>query len=164
MDSDESDFYVGEHPPNHVPSRAIIMEIGKFEHENDDQEVAISEHKKNKCKILKIANRRGHPNFTFAINGKVYFYGFRSVKADYTMVLQCQKSKCSNSSFILPSEFLKDIIQNTPRYAKNPKCLDKSDPRVYDIKNYDINSFDIGKGHKCPGIELAVDTLHFTLK
>ena len=43
MDSDESDFYVGEHPPNHVPSRAIIMEIGKFEHENDDQEVALKD-------------------------------------------------------------------------------------------------------------------------
>jgi hypothetical protein len=35
------------------------------------------------------------------------------------------------------------------------KKLDTSDPRVYDLKNYDINSFDIGKGHKCDGTEIS---------
>ena len=36
------------------------------------------------------------------------------------------------------------------------KMLDMADPRVYDLKNYDINSFDIGKGHKCNGTEISV--------
>ena len=29
-----------------------------------------------------------------------------------------------------------------------------SDYRVYDSKNYDLNSFNIGNGHKCPGIAI----------
>ena len=37
-----------------------------------------------------------------------------------------------------------------------PKIFDRSDPRVCDIENYDINSFEIGSGHKCPGTEFDV--------
>ena len=34
------------------------------------------------------------------------------------------------------------------------KILDKSDPRVYDLKSYDINSFESSGGHNHPGTEL----------
>ncbi len=87
------------------------------------------------------------------------------VRADNRIVLQCSKTRlsgsslsCNNLATVLPSDFLKEIIQKTPSADKNQfaKILDKSDPRVYDIENYDINSFDIGKGHKCPGIEIDV--------
>ena len=61
---------------------------------------------------------------------------------------------------ILPSEFLKRIIQNTPNELKTSKyyskILDKSDPRVYYIKNYDINSFKSCGAHNHPGKERAV--------
>ena len=54
--------------------------------------------------------------------------------------------------------FLKEIIKKSPSEIKHrfSKFLDKSDPRVYDIDNYNINSFDIGEGHKCPGMEIDV--------
>ena len=47
-------------------------------------------------------------------------------------------------SFILPSEFNIDCLKN----------FDKSDPKMFDIKNYDINTFEIGNGHNCLGTEL----------
>jgi hypothetical protein len=120
-----------------------------------------------KYKLVKIGYQRGHPKFHFEINGKYYFYGIRGIKADYKIVLVCTKksekgkSKCNNHSTILPSEFLKEIIQNKPKKSNYAKFLNKFDPRVYDIKNYDINSFNInlsnsGEGHKCSGIELEV--------
>jgi hypothetical protein len=115
-------------------------------------------------KLVKIANRRGHPTFHFEISGKIYFYAFEGVKADYTIVLSCTKSpksKCTNVGHILPSDCLKEIIKNTPEKllttkCKYPKILVKSDPRVYDINSYDINSFEMDGSHTCPGRELDV--------
>jgi hypothetical protein len=113
---------------------------------------------KVKCKLVKIANRKGHPNFHFEIDGKIYFYEFRGIKSDYKIALYCSKSngksKCGNTSLISPSDCLKQIIQNTPNCTEYPKNIDKTDPRVFDIQNYDINSFNIGRGHSCPGTEI----------
>jgi hypothetical protein len=111
-------------------------------------------YEKVKCKLSKISYRCGHPSFNFEINGKMYFYGIRSVKADYTIVLQCQKRLCNHSFDISPSDILKEIIQDTPKYSQYPKILDKSDPRVYDINSYDINEFECFGGHTHPGTEL----------
>ena len=33
--------------------------------------------------------------------------------------------------------------------------IKKSDFRVYDLENYDIDSFELGGGHKCRGTDLA---------
>ena len=123
----------------------------------------------HKCTLLNISSRLGHPTFHFEMNGKIYFYGFQGIKADYKIVLYCTKthlkSKCRNMVNILPSEFLKRIIQNTPNELKTSKyyskILDKSDPRVYYIKNYDINSFKSCGAHNHPGKERAV---YFPLK
>jgi hypothetical protein len=111
-----------------------------------------------KCKLVKIINRAGNPNLQFVINGKNYFYEIAGIEADYKIVLRCTKFilsfSCGNLSYILPSDYLKQIIQNSPTISKYTKFLDKSDPRVYDLNNYYINSFDIGKGHKCSGTEI----------
>jgi hypothetical protein len=116
------------------------------------------------CKLLdifKLDYHRGHPQFHFEINGKLYVYGFRRIKSNYRIVLYCskvdrenKKGRCGNYSTILPSECFKKNIQNNSKYSKSPKFLDKSDPKVFDISNYDISSFDIGRGHKCAGTEL----------
>jgi hypothetical protein len=121
--------------------------------------------KEMKCELVKIDNDHGHPKFHFEINGKFYVYSVRGIKADYRMALFCtkrpvkvegenRKSKCGNNSTILPSEFLRKNIQNAPKNSQYPKFLDKSDPKFFDINNYNISSFDIGRGHKCAGIEL----------
>jgi hypothetical protein len=116
------------------------------------------------CKLVDISNHFKNPQFHFEINGKPYVYGYRGIKTDYRIVLYCSKVDrenkkviCGNFSSILPSEFLKKNIikkNNLSKYSKSLKFLDKSDPKVFDISNYDISSFDIGRGHKCLGTEL----------
>jgi hypothetical protein len=118
-----------------------------------------------KCKLLKISrSARGYPSFHLQINEKVYFYGFRGIRKDDRIILVCTKTFenntletkcCTNRSYILPSEFLKEIFQKGLKGSGFPLFMDKSDPRVYDIQNYDMNSFEIGKGHKCSGTEPA---------
>ena len=117
-----------------------------------------------KYKLLRIAKTvRGNLCFHFEINEKVYFYGFRGINNDGKMFLICTRthktelkkySPCLNSSYILPTEFLQEIYQKSPIGSPYPICLDKSDPRVYDVENYYINSFEMRKEHKCPGTEL----------
>jgi hypothetical protein len=153
-DSDDSDIYIGDQQI--INQEEQSTEIGKNE---ILQNCALSQTKMN-CKLIEISSRRGHPNFHFEINGKIYFYGIAGIRANFKIVLRCYKkvsgSKCHNYSAILPSDFLKQIIQNSPKILKSeyPKCLDKSDSRVFDINNYDINSFEIGNGHNCSGTEL----------
>jgi hypothetical protein len=120
-----------------------------------------------KCKLVKIFNRVGDPNLHFVIDGKNYIYEIAGINADYKIVLRCTKKNlslsCDNLSSILPSDNLKQIIENSPSISKYPKILDKSDPRVYDLKNYDLNSFDIGDGHKCLGTEIEINEIKFKL-
>jgi hypothetical protein len=149
LDSDGNNFYIGEQQIKDQEEQRT--EIGKNE---NLQNCALSQSKLN-CKLVKIENRRGHPNFHFEIDGKSYFYGIERIRQNYIIVLRCTKTvnNCSRST-IMPSDFLKEIIQNSPTISKNSKILDKSDPRVYDLKNYDLNSFYIGGGHTCPGTEI----------
>jgi hypothetical protein len=88
----------------------------------------------------------------------MYFYGIQGISKDFKIILRCQKQflgkACNNSSFIAPLDLLKQIMQDKSS-KKNSKMLDKSDPMVYDLKNYDINSFDIGKGHNVSELKLA---------
>jgi predicted XRE-type DNA-binding protein len=107
-------------------------------------------------KIVKIENRRGHPNFHFEIDGKRYFYGIRGIRTDYTIILRCTKRTCYHLAFISPLDVLKQIMQDNSSKTNYSKTLDISDPRVYDLKNYDLNSFDIGEAHKCPGTEITI--------
>ena len=87
-----------------------------------------------------------YPNFHFEIDGKSYFYGIDEIRANYKIVLRCQKilsgSKlpCIYTSTVLPSDFLKEIIQKRPSEVNNSysKVLDNSDPRVYHIDNDDL--------------------------
>ena len=51
----------------------------------------------------------------------------------------------------MPKKNLKLLQTTTDNY---PKCLDKSYPRVYDINNYDTNSFEICGAHTHPGSKL----------
>ena len=55
-----------------------------------------------------------------------------------------------------PSESLKQIIENVGGRNRYAKSLDRSDPRVFDLENYDVNSFEISGYHKCRGTELSV--------
>jgi hypothetical protein len=158
LDSDDNVFYIGEQQIKDQEEQST--EIIKIE---NLQNCDLSQ-KQLKCKLVKIVNSRGFPNLHFEINEKMYFYGIAGVKADNKIVLRCQKIlsgsklRCNNISTVLPTDFLKNNIQKTPSEDKNkyPKILDKSHPRVYDIDNYDINSFDIGEGHRCPGTEISV--------
>jgi hypothetical protein len=163
-DTVDHEFYIGENPISDQNEQTTEIRL------NDNQEnekklkvifnFALSQ-TKTKCNLLKIDNRRGHPYFHFEIDKKLYFYGLRAgVRADYKLDLVCTKTyakgkaKCDTHSSIFPLEFLKKIIHHSPEKTTYPLFLDKSDPKVYDIQNYDINSLDIGKGHKCSGIEL----------
>ena len=156
LDSDDNDFYIGEQQIKDQEEQ--ITEIGKKE---VLQNCALSQ-TKLKCKLVKIVDCRGSPHLHFEINGKMHFYGIVGVRADNKIVLRCQKilsgSKlpCNNLSTVLPSEFLKEIIQKQPSEIKQiyPKFLDKSDPRFYDPANYDTNSFEICGNHNHPGMEL----------
>jgi hypothetical protein len=154
LDSDDNDFYIGDHTI--IDQEEQSIEIGK----NEILENSVPSQSKMKFKLLKIENRRGYPNFHFEIDGKSYFYGIAGIRANYKIVLRCTKkvfgSNCDNRSTILPLDFLKQIIQNSPKMSQYSKILDKSDPRVYDLKNYDVNSFDIGDGHKCSGTEINI--------
>ena len=110
---------------------------------------------KKKCKILKIANHRGNPHYHIEFDDKIYAYGFRGIKTDFSLILRCQKTKCNNTSFIKPSSHLREIIFDKPKGHKTKYCksLDRNDSRLYDIKNYDINTFEFCSPHKCDGFE-----------
>jgi hypothetical protein len=161
LDSDDNDFYIGEQQI--IDQEEQSTKIGKNQ---NLQNCALSQ-TKLKCKIVKIVNSRGFPNLHFEINGKMYFYGIVGVRADNKIVLRCTKRSlsdssvcCNNLSTVLPSDFLKELIHKTSSVSRYANSLDKLDPRVCDIDNYDINSFDIGKGHKCSGIEIDVYLKH----
>jgi hypothetical protein len=147
MDSDDEDFYIGDTEPN----KFINLR---------------QEPKKAKCKLVNIAKgHRGHPTFHFEINGNIYLYGFRGIKKDNKFVLYCRKkfkngkSECQNTAYILPSEILQQIIQKSPKYSIYPKFLDKLDPRVFDIDNYDLTSFwEDFENHRCMNTELGVNS------
>jgi hypothetical protein len=132
------------------------FDIGKG-HKCPGTEIEINE---VKCKIVKIENRRSRPNFHFEIDGKMYIYAIQGIRTDYKIVLRCTKrfsgKNCNNNSYIAPLDLLKQIMQDKSTRKKYAKMLDISDPRVYDLKNYDINSFDIGNGHNCGGTEISV--------
>ena len=156
LDSDDSDFYIGEQQIKDQEEHST--EIGK----NKNLENCALSQTKLKCELVKIVNSRGFPHLHFQIDGKMYFYRIVGVRPDNKIVLQCNKNAkrkpCNNVSTVLPSDSLKEIFQKKTSKLKKgyAKFFDKLDPRVYDINNYDINSFDIGKGHKCPGIEIDV--------
>jgi hypothetical protein len=119
LDSDDSDFYIGEQQI--IKQEEQITNIGKKE---NLENCALSQ-TKMRCKLVKIVNSRGFPHLNFEINGKMYFYGIVGVRADNKIVLQCSKTRLSGSmrcniiSTVLPSDFLKEIIQKTPSKQKN---------------------------------------------
>jgi hypothetical protein len=150
LDFDDSDFYIGEQQIKDQEEQSTEIEKNK-----NLQNCALCQ-TKLKCKLVKIENRRGYPLLHFEINEKNYFYRILGVKVDNTIVLQCSKTispgsrlRCRNISTVLPSDLLEEIIENSPSISKYSKFLDKSDPRVHDL-----NSFDIGEGHKCSGTEI----------
>ena len=129
---------------------------------NNASEQKMPVKKEIKCKLVNILNLRGYPKFFIEIDGKIYSYGIRAIKSNYRIELRCTKqflsSACNNISFIQPLDSLLDIIHDKPKKIRtnSPKFIDRSDPRVYDIKYYDADSFDFGRGHRCPGTELDV--------
>ena len=178
-DFNENDFYIGDDPkitvhPQKKHRALISKEIAKFEYKKYSQTPFINSafgQTKMKCKLLKISrNVKGFPSYHFQINGKFFFYGFLGIQQDDKIVLKCTKSyqkeqldyPCGCQSFILATEGLIKIIEKNPQKRMDrrktgrnyPKTLDKSDPRVYDINNYNINSFEIRRGHRCLGTEL----------
>jgi hypothetical protein len=152
LDSDDNDFYIGEQQI--IDQEEQSTEIIKIE---NLQNCDLAQSKFN-CKLVKIENRRGYPKFHFEIDEKRYFHRIYGIRANYEIVLRCTKSvsgsACNNRSTLLPSDFLKQIIKNSPKLSKYSKILDKSDPWVYDLKNYNLNSFDIGEGHICSGTQM----------
>ena len=96
--------------------------------------LGVINHTKMKCKLIKIANFRGQPNFHFEIDGKMYIYGIRGIRADYKIMLRCSKTifRCHTSSYILPFDLLKEMIHDKPVELKSSmysKIVDRSDPR-----------------------------------
>jgi hypothetical protein len=163
LDSEYSDFYIGEEQI--IDQEEQSIEIRK----NKILENCALTQSKLKCKIVKICSFQGEqkqPLFHIVIGGKMYFYGIRGVLADYKIVLRCRKrtlcrkaitKSCNNTSYIVPLDLLKQIIQDeSSKKSSFKKMLAMSDPRVYDLNNYDMNSFDSGKGHKCQGTEIDV--------
>jgi hypothetical protein len=76
-----------------------------------------SESKVNrKCKLVKITKVRGSPILHFNINEKIYFYGIRGIKANYKINLKWVG--CGTHSYISPSEYFKQIIQETSKEQK----------------------------------------------
>ena len=63
---------------------------------------------------------------------------------------------CTNNCYIFPSEVLKKIIQNSVGKSQYAKFLNKSDPKVYGMNNYDLNSVQNTGAHKCLGTEFSV--------
>ena len=167
MDSDGSNFFIGEKQPSHVTPRPSAVILAEYYKQFDRNRKSLN----TKCKIMNITKVRGNPIFHFEMNGKIYNYGIKGIRADYKISLKCTKNsaknlkvKCGNISFIFPTETLALIIQDKP---KEPKCtiynnskytkfLDNSDDSVYDINNYDINTFEIFGNHKCAGTKLRV--------
>jgi hypothetical protein len=74
LDSDESDFYIGEQQK--IDQEEQNIEIRKNE---TLQNCALNQ---SKCKLVKIENRRGHPKLHFEIYGKMYIYGIQGIKKD----------------------------------------------------------------------------------
>ena len=172
MDSDVNDFYIGENP-------LITKEIAKFEDKKYSKTPLINSalsQTKMKCKLLKISRTvKGFPKYHFQINGKIFFYGFNGITKDDKIVLVCTRPylkdqvdyNCGCHSHISPTEVLKEIIETKPKKRKYIlkhldieklpkiylKTLNRSNPLVYDVNNYNINSFEIGKGHRCLGTE-----------
>jgi hypothetical protein len=184
MDSDDSDFYVGE--PSIINQNEQVTEIGLSE--IDNQEIKDGEPDKTslippycalgptelKCRLLKIAEKLSNiPTFHIEINKKIYIYRIHGIRSDNKIILKCTKesmlkgmlSTCGNLSYISASELLQKLITNTPSSESTVVCLAKNhsssrtkstvctplylrftDPRVYDIENYDMNSFEIGIG------------------
>jgi hypothetical protein len=170
-DSDLNDFYIGENP-------LISKEIAKFEDKKYPQTPYINSalgKTKMQCKLLKISRTvRGFPSYHFQINGKIFFYGFQGIKKDDKILLICTKPyqkeqlnyTCGCQSYILPLKDLNEIIAKSPLKRERrfmdrrktgkmtyAKTMDRTNPRVYDVNNYNINSFEIGKGHRCLGTE-----------
>ena len=154
LDSDDSDFYISDHPIIDQEEQRIEIE------KNEILENCVLSQTKLNCKLVKIVNCRGYPQLHFVIDEKMYFYGIKGIRADYKIILRCTKQSlgCDNYSSIRPLDLLKQIIfKNSSKINYNySKMLNVSNPRVYDSKNYDLNSFDIGKGHKCQGTEIDV--------
>ena len=175
MDSDDSDFYIGENSPSHDSKTPQVIsqnlqtnEIRLNEHEDQEIEnpsvinrdcgLEQTRIDRRNCKILKITGQcNKYLTLHFEINKTFYFYSIHGMRADHKMVLRCtkfrmkSKSKCGNLSFISVSEFLQQVITDKPNRVENSlmwtkMTLDYSDPRVYDTKNYFVNSFEIGKG------------------
>ena len=169
MDSDGSNFFIGEKQPSHVTPRPSAVILAEYYKQFDRNRKSLN----TKCKIMNITKVRGNPIFHFEMNGKIYNYGIKGIRADYKISLKCThdsknsaknlKVKCGNMSFIFSTETLASIIQDKPKEPKTAKMhgryakfLDKSDYRVYDINNYDLNTFEILGTHKCAGTELSV--------
>jgi hypothetical protein len=170
MDSDDSDFYVGEH--SIINQNEQITEIGL--NEIDNQEVEVSKANEpsqipQNCalgptqleyKILKISGQRqNNPTFHFQINKKLYIYSIHGIRSDNKIILICRKqyevnkvrSTCGNFSYISASELLQKIIKNTLDRSETSSIgtsiyLGCMDSRVYDMENYDMNSFEMGIG------------------
>ena len=186
MDSDDSDFYIDDNSPSHDPRtpQLITQNLQTAEmrlNENEDQEIenknsseinrdCAPEQTKINCKILNIRFKCQYPIFHFEINKKVYLYTICGMRADHKLVFRCSnrfeinnlRISCSNLSFISVSEILHKIIKNKPNRVEDSVMWTKinlnfSDPKVYDTKNYDVDSFEIGKGHKCTGHALDLD-------
>ena len=86
-DSNDRDFYIGEHP---IYQNEKIEEIG-FNENKILRNCALNQ-TNIKFKLLRILNRLGNPILHFKINRKMYFYGIRGVRADYKIVLQCTRT------------------------------------------------------------------------
>ena len=134
LESDDCEFYIGEHQKEDQHEESAEIR----------QNCALIPSKK-KFKLVKIVKKNNRPHLHFEIDGKMFFYGIVGVRANNQIVIKC--TSCKNFSYILPSEFLWQIMQYKPGDLKlnYPKMFDYSDPKVYDIQNYDIDSFDIGR-------------------
>ena len=107
------------------------------------------------CKILKIdGEQQNNPTFHFQINEKLYIYRIQGIRSDNKIIFQCTKeyevnklrSICGNLSYISATESLQKIIKNMRERSEITSYLGFWDSSVYDMKNYDWNSFEIGIG------------------
>jgi hypothetical protein len=87
----------------------------------------------------------------------VFSHGYRGITPDYRIGLRCQRKNCNINTYIKNIELLKNFIVETNANPKFPyDFLNKTDPRIFDLHGYDLETFKLSSEHKCEGTDFEI--------